>query len=224
MPGSGSAIAITISTARGPVRGQWRPSNVTCAAAILLPDAGRPFDLFERLAPRIQRAGASVLQFDCCRDDSDEQLPTLLAALSALSRQGVERMALIGWHSGASLAIAAGGACEAVTGVAALAPDEAAVDAASELGSKRLLVLHGSADAVAPVTVSRMVFARATDPKELVIFPGERHDFSLYSDEVIDKLTGWTRCLLRSPFKARVSRQVIASSTSSPHLQLSGHH
>jgi hypothetical protein len=68
-----------------------------------------------------------------------------------------------------------------------------------------------------------MVFARASDPKELVIFPGERHDFSLYSDEAIDKLTGWARCLLRSPFKPRVARQIIASAASSPHLQLSGH-
>lgn len=213
MPGTGStsSIAITISTARGSVCGKWRPSSVTRAAAILIPDApcasGGPFHLFDELAARIQRAGVSVLQLEPCSAAFDERLMCLLSALTALRRQGVERMALIGWHSGAALAIAAGGASEAITGVAALAPNDEVVELVAEIAPRRLLLMHGSADNVASAAISRMLFVRAGEPKELVVYPDERHDFSVFHDEALDKLTSWTRSLLRSPFKPHATHQ-----------------
>lgn len=184
---------------------------MTRAAAILIPGERGPssesFPLFDDLAARIQRTGASVLSLEQCADDLDERLICLLSALSALRRQGVERMALIGWHTGASLAIAAGSASDAVTGVAALAADPSGADLIAEVAPRRLLLMHGGADAVIPAAVSRLLYARAADPKELVIFPGERHDFSVYHEETLDKLTTWTRSLLRSPFKPRAARR-----------------
>lgn len=148
-----------------------------------------------------------MLHLDQCSDDLDERLICLLSALSALRRQGVERMALIGWHTGAALAIAAGSASESVTGVAALAADPSTADLVAEVAPRRLLLMHGGADAIVPAAVSRLLYARASDPKELVIFPGERHDFSVYHEETLDKLTTWTRSLLRSPFKPRAARR-----------------
>ncbi len=213
MPGTGStsSISITISTPRGPVHGQWRPASVTHAAAILLPDApgalGGPFHLFDELAVRIQRSGASVLQLEQSVDTFDGRLVCLLSALTALRRQGVQRMALIGWHSGAALAIAAGSASESVTGVAALAPDTSCADLVAEVAPRRLLLMHGSADNVVPSVASRLLYTRAADPKELVIFPGEAHDFSVFHQEALDKLAVWTRTLLRSPFKPRKLRR-----------------
>ncbi|HEU5343044.1 MAG TPA: hypothetical protein VFX31_14765 [Ktedonobacterales bacterium] len=207
MPGTGSttSIAITISTPCGSVYGKWRPSSVTRAAAILIPDApgapAGPFRLFDELAVRVQRAGISVLQLEQCSEAFDERLMCLLSALTALRRQGVQRMALVGWHSGGSLAIAAGSDSEAVTGVAALAPDATAADLVSEVAPRRLLLMHGAADVVTPAAISRLLFMRAAEPRELVVLPGERHDFSVFHDEALDKLTTWIRALLRSPFK-----------------------
>lgn len=212
MPGTGSlsSVSITISTPCGPVSGQWRPSTVTCAAAILIPGAFgssvEPFALFDELAPRLQRAGASALRLDQCSQNPDEQLICLLSALAALRRQGVERMTLIGWHSGATLALAAASACESVTGVAALAPDASAADFIADVAPRRLLLLHGADDHITPSALSRLLYARASDPKELVIYPGERHDFSIYHEETLDKLTTWTRSLLRNPFKPHTAR------------------
>lgn len=216
MPGTGSttSVSITISTPCGSVRGQWRPSSVTRAAAILLPDEGGalagPFHLFDDLAARVQRSGASVLQLERCSDTLDGRLVCLLSALTALRRQGVQRMALIGWHTGASLAIAAGSASDDVTGVAALAPDATAADLVAEVSPRRLLLMHGSHDVVVSSAISRLLYARAADPKELVIFPGEQHDFSVFHEEALDKLTAWTRSLLRSPFKPRRARHEMA--------------
>ncbi len=223
MPGTGStsSIAITISTPRGPVCGHWRPASVTRAAAILLSDpsgaqAG-PAHLFDELAGRIQRSTASVLQLEQRADDFAERLACLLAALAALRRQGIERMALIGWHTGASLALAAGAACEAVTGVAALAPDASTADLVAEIAPRRLLLLHGSADTVVSSASSRLLYTRAADPKELVVLPGERHDFSVYHDETLDKLSSWANSLLRCPFKPRASRCAAADTRIVPH-------
>ncbi|HEX8994517.1 MAG TPA: alpha/beta hydrolase [Ktedonobacterales bacterium] len=207
MPGTGStpSISITITTSRGHVRGQWRPASVTRAAAILLPGAAgshaESSHLFDELAVRIQQTGASVFQMEHYIGDFDERLASLLSALAALRRQGIERMALIGWHSGGTAAIAAGSRCDAVTGVAALTPEAAAIDFVADVAPRRLLLMHGAADHVVPAALSRMLYARAADPKELVIYPGERRDFSMYREEALDKLSDWTRCLLRSPFK-----------------------
>jgi hypothetical protein len=151
-----------------------------------------------------------VLQLAPCSDAFDERLVCLLSALTALRRQGVQRMALIGWHSGAALAIAAGSASEPVTGVAALAADASTADRVADVAPRRLLLMHGAADSVVPAACSRLLYARAADPKELVIFPGEQHDFSVFHDAALEKLTAWTHNLLRSPFKPHKARRDAA--------------
>ena len=227
MPGTGSTsvISITISTPRGPVCGHWRPASITRAAALLLPDSvdaqTGSFRLFDDLAARIQRAGVCALQLEHCADSFEDRLICLLSALTALRRQGVERTALIGWRMGAALAIAAGSASDSVTGVAALAADPSTADLVAEVAPRRLLLMHGSADTVVSSAVSRLLYARAGDPKELVIYPGERHDFSVYHDEALDKLSAWTNSLLRSPFKPRANRQRALATA--PHVTTPAH-
>lgn len=211
---SSSSISLTISTARGPVKGQWRPSSVTHAGAILLSNSDNalagPSDLFYDLAGRLQR-NASVLHLEVGHGSLEDRLFTLLSALSALRRQGIERMALIGWGSGATLALAAAATSESVTGVTALAPSVAVADLIPDIAPRKLLLMHGSADSVAPASASRLLYARALEPRELIIYPGEGHDFSIYRDEVVDKLTAWTRSLLRSPFRPRRARVAEAA-------------
>lgn len=196
---------MTISTSLGSLQGTWRPTSVTRAAAILLPGVASSFSvdtpLLDDLSARLQQAGVSTLQLEPCPTDFYDGLVCLLSALASLRRQGVDRMALIGMGSGASLAIGAGSVCDAVTCVAAVAPFITAIDFVADVAPRRLLLLHGSADTIAPVAISRQLYARAADPKELVIYPGERHDFTLYREEALEKLTTWTRGLLRSPFK-----------------------
>lgn len=209
MPDTGSltSVSMTISTSRGPVVGLWRPSSVTRAVAILAPDAqflaSDTAPLLDELSARLQRTGVSALQIAACPHGFDERQSRLLAALTALRHQGVTRMALIGCGAGASMAIAAGSSCDEVTGVAVIAPDAATIEFVADLSPRRLLVLHGAADTITPATISRTLYARAGDPKELVIVPGERHDFSVHREEALDKVAAWTRSLLRHPFKPR---------------------
>lgn len=198
---------MTISTSYGPISGLWRPSSMTRAVAVLAPDAhfiaSGATPLLDEVGARLQRAGVSALQIAACPHSLDERRRRLLAALAALRRQGVTRMALIGCGAGASMAIAAGSICDEVTGVAAIAPDADAIEYVADLAPRRLLLLHGAADTITPVTIARTLYARAGDPRELVIISGEWHDFSIHRDETLEKVTAWTHSLLRHPFKPR---------------------
>ncbi len=222
--GSSASIAITISTARGSSRGQWRPSSMTRAAAVLLPDAHNslagPSGLFSELAVAIQRAGVCVLQLHRCSDDFEERKLALLSALDAVTRQGVERMALIGWHVGATMAIAAGSVHPTVRGVAALAPEAYAQPFLADLAPRSLLLMHGINDRVTPASTSRMLFDQAEEPKSLILYRGDGHKFAHHHEEAIATLTTWTHDLLRCPFKSRSYSRLSAGPTFGAELPL----
>lgn len=218
-----TSVSMTISTSRGPISGLWRPASVTRAAAVLLPDAdtstsdaASPLNsLLDALGARLQRSGVSAFQLSACPRDADVRQLCLLAALNTLRRQGVARIALIGCGVGASLAIAAGSASDEVTGVAAIAPDTTALEFVADLAPRRLLLLHGAADMVTSAGASRALYARAGDPKEVIIYPGERHDLIRCREEALDTLTTWTRDLLRNPFKPRCDHEALFSALAS---------
>lgn len=188
---------------------------MTRAAAVLLPDAHNslagPSGLFNDLAVTMQRAGVSVLQLHRCSDDFEERRIALLSALDAVTRQGVDRMALIGWSVGATMAIAAGSMHPSVRGVAALAPEASAASFVTDLAPRSFLVMHGANDRVTPASTSRMLFERAEDPKALIIYRGDGHKFTHHHDEALATLTTWTHDLLRCPFKARPLNRISAA-------------
>lgn len=200
-----AAIALTITTPRGPVHGLWRPSSRNHAAVLLLPgrdgSLAGPTGLYTELAPALQRV-AAVAQLSYhsngsladCRD-------YLLSALDAFRRQGIERVALIGWDFGGAVAIATGAESPLVTGVACLAPDPCAGDAIAAISPRRLLLAHGSADAMIPQSVSILLHTQAGHSSELALYPQETHDFNLYRAALLQRLVLWTTALLRTPFK-----------------------
>ncbi|HEU0025910.1 MAG TPA: dienelactone hydrolase family protein [Ktedonobacterales bacterium] len=198
-------IALTISTPRGPVHGLWRPSSHKHTAVLLLPgrddSLSGPADLYTQLAPALQRV-AAVIQLGYHRAGSlDSSRANILGALEALSRQGIERVALIGWDFGGAVAIVAGARSPLVTGVACLAPDPCASDDIAAISPRRLLLAHGSADAVIPQSASILLHTQAGYPSELALYPHETHDFIRYRAAILKRLILWTSTLLRTPFK-----------------------
>lgn len=199
-----SAITLTISTPLGPINGVWRPSERRHTAVLLLP--GRdgaldgPASLYAQLAPTLQRVAPVAQMGYRVPGDFDDALATVRSALETFGRQGVERVALIGWDFGASVAIAAASS-RIVTGVAALAPDVLAGDHIGNVGPRRLLLLHGSDDAVTPQSVSLLLHAQSGPSSELSLLLHETHEFTLRRAAILQRLTTWTSTLLRSPFK-----------------------
>ncbi len=199
------AIALTISTPHGPVHGLWRPSSRDHAAVLLLPgrdgSLSGPADLYTQLAPALQRI-AAVAQLGYRRPGSlADCRACVLDALDALSRQGIERVALIGWDFGGAVAIAAGAERALVTGIACLAPDPCASDMISAISPRRLFLAHGSADTVIPQSASILLHTQAGHPTELALYPHETHDFIRYRAAILQRLTLWSASLLRTPFK-----------------------
>ncbi len=211
LPTASTAISLTISTPHGPVHGLWRPSNRNHAAVLLLPgrdgSLSGPAGLFTQLAPPLQRF-AAVAQLSYSQPDSLADCGAcVLDALDALSRQGVERVALIGWDLGGTVAILAGAKSPLVTGVACLAPDTRAGDvddlaaATVAISPHRLLLAHGSADTVIPQSSSILLHSQAGHSSELALYPHETHDFIRYRAVILQRLILWAATLLRTPFR-----------------------
>lgn len=64
-------------------------------------------------------------------------------------------------------------------------------------------MLHGTADRVLPYHLSRNLYARAGEPKELVLYPGNGHGIEWYRSEMLEKLRGWCLGLLPDEESAR---------------------
>jgi hypothetical protein len=64
------------------------------------------------------------------------------------------------------------------------------------MAPKHVLLLHGTADRTLSDRCSRDLYARAREPKELVLYPGDDHGLTRHRRPVIEKLLGWSRELL----------------------------
>jgi dienelactone hydrolase len=202
-------ITLTISTPRGQAHGLWRPSRHNRAAVLLLPGSDGilhgPAGLYTELATLVQRNAAVAQLRNRHAESLEERRDGVLSVLEALCRQGVERVALIGWDSGGAVALAAGARSPIVTGVACLAPDirldaDTRADLAA-LSPRRLLVAHGEADSVVPQSVAVLTHMLAGPISELALYPNETHEFTYRRMALIQHLTYWTTTLLRTPFR-----------------------
>ena len=119
-----------------------------------------------------------------------------IAAADALGGQSVKRVVLLGWSFGGAGVISAGAASDAVVGVATVASQAYGAGALGDLAPKSLLLLYGTADEVLPYWLSQDLYARAGEPKELVLYPDDGHGLNLHRWEMLEKLHSWSRDLL----------------------------
>jgi len=77
----------------------------------------------------------------------------------------------------------------------ALDVDLVPVEQVRRLASRPLLVLHGRADEVVPVEQAEVLFARAREPRKLVIHPQANHSFTWHRPWLRDQILGWLESL-----------------------------
>jgi dienelactone hydrolase len=154
-----------------------------------------PAASYEKLATRLQGNGVTALRLDYREPNYlEECVYDVLAAIDALGREGVKRVVLVGWSFGGAVVINAGAASDAVAGVATVASQTYGAEAVRELSpTKSLLLIHGTADEVLPSYLTRDLYARAGEPKELVLYPGDGHGIERHRSEMLEKLYGWSR-------------------------------
>ncbi len=199
--GSGSG-EVEIRTSRGAVRGVLHRAAGARGAAVLVSGAGGgvagPSGVYEDLAERLRADGVTALRLDYREpNDLPECTYDALAALDALGHRGMEKAVLVGWSFGGAVVISAGAQSERTVGVATVASQTYGTQDVGRLSpEKSLLLIHGTADKTLPADLSRQLYARAGEPKELVLYPGDGHGIERHRTQMLEKLHGWSRELL----------------------------
>jgi alpha-beta hydrolase superfamily lysophospholipase len=156
------------------------PINEARGVVVIVGGAGRrthaPSGSYEEFATRLQRDGTAALRLEYRAPNClHECVFDVLAASAALVSRGLDLAVQAGWSFGRAVVISAGAGSDAVVGVATVASQTYGAEALGELSpNKSLLLLHGTADQVLPHRLLKNLYACAGDPKELVLYPGDR--------------------------------------------------
>ncbi len=198
---------VEIHTPEGVIKGLLHKAEGARSAMVMVGDAcgglEGPAGLYGPLAEQLQKVGIMALRIDY-REPRDlrESIYDVLAGVEAARQQGAERVALLGWAFGGAVVITAGVASDLVVGVATIACQNFGAEVAPDLSPKSLLIIHGTEDAEIPDRCSREIYARAREPKELVLYSGGDHGLTRHRGLALDKLYAWSKRLLLVSAKA----------------------
>jgi len=187
-----------LQTSRGTIplllhEGKDKGRAVACISGALGGFDG-PARLYQRLGEALPSDGITVARVNYrLPNDFNECLLDALAALSFLKGIGHERLALMGHSFGGAVAINAGTLNTAVTTVVALSSQLAGAHVVGDLAPRPLLLVHGTADTILPHRSSEMIYERAGEPRELMLFEGADHRFSDRGDELFALVREWLR-------------------------------
>jgi fermentation-respiration switch protein FrsA (DUF1100 family) len=120
----------------------------------------------------------------------------VLMGIGCLEAMGRKRVVLVGHSFGGAVVISAGSQAPNVIGVAALSTQSAGAESVAHLKGKPVLFIHGDADETLPDRCSRDLYARAAEPKKLLLYPGCRHGLDDCREAVDRDLLTWLRDVL----------------------------
>ncbi|MBI4496591.1 MAG: alpha/beta fold hydrolase [Chloroflexi bacterium] len=203
-PDEGAPLAIP--TERGPISCRYHPCPDPVGAVLLVGGFDGGFDgpadgLYPDLAHDLLPLGIATLRLDFRLHTSpgnvDEGTYDVLQGLAFLEGQGVARVGLVGHSFGAAVAINAGARSPLVTTVVTLSAQTYGTRLVNKLSPRPLLLIHGADDQRLPPSCSEYLYARALEPKELVILPGTRHSLRQRREEVRRRVVAWLARHLR---------------------------
>ncbi len=189
-------LRVMLGTTRGEIRGVLHPCATAPSAAIYVGGAmggfeGPANDIYGRLADRL-RPQMSGLRIHYRRPgDFEECVLDVLAGVSFLSGVGATGgIVLVGHSFGGAVVIKAAQLSPAVTGVVALSPQLHGTRTVEALG-KPLLLVHGMRDGVLDHAASEDIYARALDPKRLVLYAEADHSLNQAAGDLEELLATW---------------------------------
>lgn len=199
---------IKIETPRGKIEAIFNAVADARGAMVMVGGAGGglhgPAGTYQELALRLQERGFASLRVNYRTPNNlQECIYDALAAIASLSEEGIDRIVLLGWSFGGAVVISAGAASDLALGVATVASQTYGAETVGELSPKSLLLIHGTADHVLPDSCSRDLYARAREPKQLVLYEGDDHGVTRHAGEMIETLLEWSSRVL-APAKAQM--------------------
>lgn len=200
--GDGS-YRVLLQTTRGDLAGLLHPCEGGTAAVVFVGGAsgglgGPAGDLYGELAGELVDAGVTSFRVGY-RDPEAfaECVLDALAGVSFLTGIGAERIALIGHSMGGAVAIKAAELSAATVAVAALSSQLYGTGNVQRLSPRPLLLVHGMDDQVLEAAASQIIYDRAAEPKELVLYEGAGHSLSQCRAELLALLREWLPRQLR---------------------------
>ncbi|HET8548917.1 MAG TPA: alpha/beta hydrolase [Bryobacteraceae bacterium] len=153
--------------------------------------------LYPRLARQLLHDGVTSLEVAYrLPGDLVACVLDVLMGIGCLAAMGRKRVLLVGHSFGGAVVITAGAQAPNVAGVAALSTQAAGAESVVDLKGKPVLFIHGAADEVLPDRCSRDLYARAGEPKKILLYPGCRHGLDECRDEIDCDLLAWIREVL----------------------------
>jgi pimeloyl-ACP methyl ester carboxylesterase len=198
-PAGGDAEHVVLETSRGAIECRYHAAPTNDVGVLWVFGSGGGLGgpaggVYERLGARLAPAGLASFQLAYRRPaDLAECVLDVLLGIAYLGTRGRARVVLVGHSFGGAVVITAGAASEAVIAVAALSSQLAGTAAVPRLAPRPLLVAHGTADEILPDRCGRDVYARAADPKQLILYPGCRHGLDACRDDLDRDLEAWLR-------------------------------
>jgi fermentation-respiration switch protein FrsA (DUF1100 family) len=153
--------------------------------------------VYTRLGEQLQERGIASLELAYRRPAHlVECILDVLVGLAWLEREGRTRVVLVGHSFGGAVVLNAAAESDLVVAVAALSSQSAGVGDLAPLSPRPLLFIHGGDDEVLPAAGSRQLYARAGEPKELILYPGCRHGLDQCREQLDVDLKRWIGAVL----------------------------
>ena len=194
-------LRVMLATTRGEIRAILHPCANGPGAVIYVGGAiggfeGPAHGLYGRLADRLRSDVSGLRVHYRHPNEFDECVVDVLAGVSFLRGVGAGAVALVGHSFGGAVVIKAGELSDAVRGVVALSSQTYGTRTVQRL-NKPLLLVHGKRDRILDYAASEDIFARAHDPKQLVLYEQDDHMLTRSAPELEDLLAEWLLSILR---------------------------
>ena len=193
---------VRLSTNAGAIVGRLHPAETGDSAILWVFGSGGGLGgpaggLYTRLAEQVRPSAVTSLELDYRHPgDLRNCVLDVLLGVSYLGSLGRTRIVLVGHSFGGAVVINAGAISQAVIAVAALSSQSCGTDRVGELSPKPVMFIHGSADEVLSDRCSRDLYARAGEPKALILYSGCRHGLDQCREALDQDLTGWINQVL----------------------------